>query len=88
MFSGSTDDPAGKFGVASLTAAMLEEGAGSRSALDIADSADFLGADLGTSGGIDLLRGPCVTCTKFDKTIDMPIAEINGAKRNEPRNGR
>src|SRR4029077_11203185 len=41
-----------------------------------------------TSGGIDLLRGPCVTCTKFDKTIDIPIAEISGANRNEPRNGR
>src|SRR5215472_4312869 len=39
-------------------------------------------------GGMDLLRGPCVTCTKFDKKIDMPIAEISGASRNEPRNGR
>jgi hypothetical protein len=35
-----------------------------------------------------LLRGPCATWTKFDSTIDMPIAEINGARRNEPRNGR
>ena len=38
---------------ASLTAAMLEEGAGSRSALEIADAVDFLGADLGTTSGID-----------------------------------
>src|SRR5207245_5104568 len=53
VFSGSTDDPARKFGVASLTAAMLEEGAGSRSALEIADSVDFLGADLGAASGID-----------------------------------
>ena len=53
VFSGSADDPAGKFGVASLTAAMLEEGAGSRSALEIADAVDFLGADLGTSSAID-----------------------------------
>jgi zinc protease len=51
--SGSADDPAGKFGIASLTAAMLEEGAGSRSALEIADAVDFLGADLGTSSGSD-----------------------------------
>ena len=48
VFSGSADDPAGKFGVASLATAMLEEGAGSRSALQIADAVDFLGADLGS----------------------------------------
>jgi zinc protease len=51
--SGSSDDPAGKFGLASLTAAMLDEGAGSRSALEIADEVDFLGADLGTSSSFD-----------------------------------
>ena len=39
-------------------------------------------------GGIDLLRGPCATCTKFERKIDMPIAEISGASRNEPRSGR
>ena len=32
---------------------MLDEGAGSRSALEIADAVDFLGADLGASSGID-----------------------------------
>src|SRR5439155_11981484 len=53
VFSGSAGDPPGKFGVASLATAMLEEGAGSRSALDIADAVDFLGADLGTGSGID-----------------------------------
>src|SRR5712692_5113739 len=37
VFSGSADDPAGKYGTASVTMAMLEEGAGSRSALEIAD---------------------------------------------------
>ncbi|MGE5244798.1 MAG: M16 family metallopeptidase [Betaproteobacteria bacterium] len=53
VFSGAVDDPAGRFGVASLTAAMLENGAGSRSALEIADAIDFLGADLSTGSGID-----------------------------------
>lgn len=52
--SGSADDPAGKFGVASLTAAMLMEGAGSRSSLELADAVDFLGADLGAASGSDL----------------------------------
>ncbi len=43
----------GRFGTASLTAAMLDEGAGSRSALQIADEIDFLGADLSTSSSND-----------------------------------
>jgi zinc protease len=53
VFSGTTDDPPGKYGVASLSTAMLEEGAGSRSALEVADAVDFLGADLGAASGID-----------------------------------
>jgi zinc protease len=51
--AGGSDDPAGKFGLASLTAAMLDEGAGTRSALEIADEIDFLGAELGASGSFD-----------------------------------
>ncbi len=53
VLSGTSDDPAGKFGVASLTDAMLEEGAGSRSSLEIADAVDFLGADLSAASGVD-----------------------------------
>jgi zinc protease len=51
--AGGSDDPAGKFGLASLTAAMLDEGAGKRSALEIADEVEFLGADLDTASGFD-----------------------------------
>jgi len=53
FFSGSASDPATKYGIASLTAAMMDEGAGSRSALAFADAVDFLGADLGSASGID-----------------------------------
>ncbi|MBI3401205.1 MAG: insulinase family protein [Acidobacteria bacterium] len=53
VFSGSADDPPGRFGAASLASAMLEEGAGTRSALEIADAIDFLGADLSAGSGID-----------------------------------
>src|SRR5262249_37114208 len=52
-FSGTANDPPGKYGLASLTAAMLEEGAGSRSALELADAVDYLGADLGATAGSD-----------------------------------
>jgi len=51
--AGAGDDPVGKYGVASLTAAMLDEGAGSRTALQIADEAEFLGANLATTSGFD-----------------------------------
>jgi zinc protease len=52
-FSGTANDPPGKYGLASLTAAMLEEGAGTRSALEIADAVDYLGADLGATTSSD-----------------------------------
>jgi predicted Zn-dependent peptidase len=51
--AGAGDDPTGKFGVASLTAAMLDEGAGSRNALELADAIDFLGASLATTASFD-----------------------------------
>jgi zinc protease len=53
VLSGSADDPSGKYGVASLAAAMLEQGAGGKSALELADAIDFLGADVSAVGGID-----------------------------------
>ena len=51
--SGSAADPIGKFGVGSLAAAMLDEGAGSRSSLDLADALEFLGANLSTTSSFD-----------------------------------
>ena len=51
--SGSAADPIGKYGVGSLTAAMLDEGAGTRSSLDLADAIEFLGANLSTASSFD-----------------------------------
>jgi zinc protease len=51
--AGAGVDPEGKYGVASLTAAMLDEGAGKRTALQIADALDYLGASLNASSGFD-----------------------------------
>jgi len=44
--SGGTADPAGKMGVANLTAAMLREGTTTRKSLEIADQIAFLGVRL------------------------------------------
>ena len=39
-------------------------------------------------GGRGLTRAPWTIWTRFWRTIDMPIAVISGASRNEPRSGR
>ena len=69
VHGGSADDPAGKFGLASLTAAMLDEGAGARSSLEIADALDFLGAQLGTSGSFDA----------SSVRLNVPVARLGDA---------
>src|SRR2546428_6693440 len=51
--AGAARDPSGAPGLATFTATMLQQGAGARSALDIADEAAFLGAQLCTAAGFD-----------------------------------
>ena len=51
--SGGTIDPAAKTGLSNLTAAMLTEGTSSRSSLEIADQAAFLGVGLNASSSWD-----------------------------------
>jgi predicted Zn-dependent peptidase len=51
--AGSTEDPSALPGLASFTASMLDEGAAGKSALQIADALDLLGADLTAGAGWD-----------------------------------
>lgn len=51
--SGASADPGGQFGVAHFTAEMLDEGTGTRDALELADAIDVLGASLTTSSSYD-----------------------------------
>ena len=51
--AGAVADPADLPGLATFAANMLDEGAGRRSALEISEEADFLGASLGTTAGYD-----------------------------------
>jgi zinc protease len=51
--AGAAADPLGKYGLASFTAAMLDEGAGSRNALELSDAIEFLGASLATLSSYD-----------------------------------
>lgn len=64
--AGAAEDPAGRFGVASLTAAMLDEGAGARSALGIAEEVAYLGATLTTASSYD----------SSSVTAGVPVARI------------
>lgn len=49
--AGAAMDPASRSGVASMTAAMLDEGAGPRDALQLADAIEYLGARITTGAG-------------------------------------
>jgi zinc protease len=51
--AGSAEEPAEAPGLASFTANMLDEGAGGRDALALADALELLGAQLGTGSGTD-----------------------------------
>lgn len=51
--AGAAADPAGKYGLASFTSAMLDEGAGTRSALELADAIEFLGISVSTGSSWD-----------------------------------
>ena len=51
--AGTTNDPAALPGLASFTAAMLDEGAAGRNSLQLADALDQLGAELNTGAGWD-----------------------------------
>lgn len=51
--AGTGLDPAGKFGLSSVAADMIDEGAGTRTALELADAVDFLGAELSSSASSD-----------------------------------
>ena len=52
--AGAAQDPKDKLGVAMLTATLLDQGAGNRTAEQIADTIDFTGGVLGTGAGSDL----------------------------------
>ncbi|HWP82020.1 MAG TPA: pitrilysin family protein [Bacteroidota bacterium] len=53
IMSGAVNDPEGKSGLANLTAQMLDEGTKRRTALQIADDVDFIGANLSINATVD-----------------------------------
>ncbi|MFN2633599.1 MAG: M16 family metallopeptidase [Thermoanaerobaculia bacterium] len=66
---GASTDPANRPGLASLTADLLDRGAGARSALEISDLADTLGASVAAGAGWDT----------SSVGINVPVARLSDA---------
>ena len=74
--AGAASDPAGKWGLASFTADLLDEGAGGLSAIGIAQEQDRLGASIGAGVDTDYALMSVSTLTKtLAPTIDL-VAKI------------
>lgn len=68
--SGTDHDPLDNAGLASMTADLLDEGTTSRTALQIADELDFIGANLGITAGTD---GSFLTLNTLTKHLDKAL---------------
>jgi predicted Zn-dependent peptidase len=67
--AGSEADPAGREGLATMTAALLDEGTATRTSLQIADQASYLGVTLGAGAGWDASR----------VGLHAPVAQLDSA---------
>jgi predicted Zn-dependent peptidase len=79
--SGSAADPPGKEGLCALTATMLDEGAGQRGALELAEEIDFLGAELAIEAEKELSQ---VTIEVLQRNLD-PALDILADLMMRPR---
>jgi zinc protease len=77
--TGSGANPIDKPGLASFTAAMLDEGTASRTALQIADEVARLGASLGTSSTMDAMQ---VSAVSLRRNFDALVALMADVVRN------
>ncbi|MEZ4306567.1 MAG: pitrilysin family protein [Polyangiaceae bacterium] len=71
---GSAADPAGKEGLASITADMLDEGAGSRSAIEVSTALQDLGVSLRTSVSLD---GSFLSMTVLKKNFGQAFSILS-----------
>ena len=68
--AGARRDPRGKEGLAALTADLLTEGTATRSASQISEAADFIGASLGTNADTDAAT---LSLTVLSKDLDAGL---------------
>lgn len=82
---GSADDPSGKEGLASITADMLDEGAGSRSAIEVSTALQDLGVNLSTAVTLD---GTLLSLTVLKKNFGQAfgiLADVVARPRFEAK---
>lgn len=90
--TGGTVDPTGKSGLASLTASQLDTGTKTRSAVEIANQLQDIGATLGTGANWDAANVSTQTLTKnLDKALEIfsdvivnatfPESELESSRR-------
>ena len=68
--AGSVNDPQGKPGVAAMTASLLTQGTGRRTAQQIAEAIDFVGGSLAANASYD---GTIVSSTVVKKDFDLAM---------------
>ena len=70
--SGGTLDPSDKSGVSAMTSSLLDDGTKTRSAVEIANQLQAIGANIGTSSGWDSANVSMSSLTKnFDQALDI-----------------
>jgi zinc protease len=70
--AGAAQDPKNKYGLAMMTATLLDQGAGKRTAEQIAEEIDFVGGALGTGAGTDLsYLNAVVMKDSYDTALDL-----------------
>ncbi len=74
--AGAVFDPEGLSGLANLTADLLTEGTKSRSANEISEEIDFVGGELGSTGGIDFASASMRVLSKDRKKGFELLADI------------
>lgn len=71
LAGGYSVDPKGKLGLAAITAAMLDEGTKAMDALEIAERAELLGANIGASASLD---STAVSLSALNVNLDESLA--------------
>ena len=76
VHAGSAYDPAGNIGLATMTADMMDEGAGTRDAFELADAIEFLGARIAVRAGTHTVTASLNTAVaKLDDALPL-MADI------------
>jgi predicted Zn-dependent peptidase len=73
---GSASDPPGKDGLAAMTADMLDEGSGSRTAIEVHEAIARLGAQLETDIGADAITAGLTVLSRFTEPALGLLADV------------